>query len=61
LSQETLAHAADVHTSEVSRLERAERDPRLSTIVRIAQALDIAPAKLLEGINPEAEGPKPGR
>jgi transcriptional regulator with XRE-family HTH domain len=36
--------------SEVSRLERSQRDPRLATIVKLAKALKIPPAKLLDGI-----------
>ena len=50
LSQEALGFRCDLNTSEVSRLERSERDPRLATIVKLAQALDIPAAKLLDGI-----------
>lgn len=50
LSQEALGHACDLHPTEISRLERATREPRLSTIVRLARALGIAPAKLLDGV-----------
>jgi DNA-binding XRE family transcriptional regulator len=50
LSQEALGHACDLHRTEVSLLERAAREPRLSTIVRLARALDIPPGKLLDGI-----------
>ena len=31
-------------------LERAGREPRLGTIVKLARALKVAPADLLEGI-----------
>jgi transcriptional regulator with XRE-family HTH domain len=50
MSQEALAFASDVHPSEVSRLERSVRDPRFSTIVRVARALKVRPAELLDGI-----------
>jgi transcriptional regulator with XRE-family HTH domain len=50
LSQEALGHACDLHPTEISRLERAIREPRLSTIVRIAHALRLPPASLLDGI-----------
>jgi len=50
LSQEQLGHASDLHPTEVSRLERATREPRLSTIVRLARGLDLAPADLLAGV-----------
>lgn len=50
LSQEALGHRCDLNMSEVSRLERSQRDPRLATIVKLAKALEIPPAKLLDGI-----------
>ena len=50
LSQEQLAEKTGVHPSEVSRLERAVRDPRLSTIVKVARGLGVSAAKLVAGI-----------
>lgn len=50
LSQEALGDVAGLHTTEISRLERGVRDPRLSTIVRVARALRVRPAELLDGI-----------
>jgi transcriptional regulator with XRE-family HTH domain len=50
LSQERLAALADLHPTQISRLERGVRDPRLSTIVTIANALQTPPAELLRGI-----------
>ena len=50
LSQEALGFRCDFNTSEVSRLERCARDPRLATIVKLARALEVPPAKLLDGI-----------
>ena len=50
LSQEALGFRAGLHRTEISLLERAAREPRLSTIVRLARALDLAPADLLHGI-----------
>lgn len=46
----SLAKAADMHASEISRLEHAQRDPRLSTVARIARALDVPLYDLLRGI-----------
>jgi transcriptional regulator with XRE-family HTH domain len=46
----TLADQAGMYSSEISRLEHGQRDPRLWTIVRIAQALDVSLAFLLRGI-----------
>ncbi len=50
LSQEALGFRSDLHTSEISRLERSQRDPRLTTIVRLGNALGIPPAQLLDSI-----------
>jgi transcriptional regulator with XRE-family HTH domain len=50
LSQEALGYRCDLNMSEISRLERSARDPRLATIVKLARALGVPPAKLLDGI-----------
>ena len=50
LSQEELRNAADVHTTAVSRMERGEREPRLTTILRLARGLDVEPGELVNGL-----------
>ena len=50
LSQEALGDAAGLHRTEISLLERAAREPRLTTIVRVARALKVEPAELLKGV-----------
>jgi transcriptional regulator with XRE-family HTH domain len=50
LSQEALASLCRLHRTEISLLERGVREPRLSTIVRLARALDVPPAALLEDV-----------
>ena len=50
LSQEALGYACGLHRTEISLLERAGRDPRLSTIVRVAIGLGLPPAALLKDI-----------
>jgi transcriptional regulator with XRE-family HTH domain len=50
LSQEALGYSCDLNMSEISRLERSQRDPRLATIVKLAGALGIPPSRLLDGI-----------
>jgi transcriptional regulator with XRE-family HTH domain len=50
LSQEALGYRAELHRTEISLLERGLREPRLSTIVRVARALKVAPRDLLDGI-----------
>jgi transcriptional regulator with XRE-family HTH domain len=49
-TQEELGFRCDLNVSEISRLERAVRDPRLATIVKLGNALGIPPARLLDGI-----------
>jgi transcriptional regulator with XRE-family HTH domain len=51
LSQERLALRAKLHRTEVSLLERGDRDPRLSTIVRLSRALDVPASCLLEDVS----------
>jgi transcriptional regulator with XRE-family HTH domain len=41
LSQEELAHRADIHTAHLGRIERGEKNPTLETIEKIANALEI--------------------
>jgi transcriptional regulator with XRE-family HTH domain len=55
LSMRALAKRAGMEGSEISRLERGDRDPRLSTIVRLARALELSLPELLRGI--DGEGP----
>jgi transcriptional regulator with XRE-family HTH domain len=50
LSQEALAERCDLHRTEISFLERGQREPRLSTIVRLAKGLGIPAAQLLKGL-----------
>jgi transcriptional regulator with XRE-family HTH domain len=45
-----LANQAGMDMAEISRLERGTRDPRLSTIVRIALALDVPFEELVRGV-----------
>ena len=47
ISQEKLAELAGVHRTFVSSVERGERNISLANIVRLARALEVAPAKLM--------------
>lgn len=53
LSQSQVAAKATIHNTEISRIERGLRDPRMSTIVRLARALRVPPGSLIES------GPQP--
>jgi transcriptional regulator with XRE-family HTH domain len=50
ISQEELGSRCELHRTEISLLERAGREPRLATIVKLAGALGTMPAELCEGI-----------
>jgi transcriptional regulator with XRE-family HTH domain len=55
ISQEALGNLCQLHRTEISLLERAGREPRLATIVKLAGALRITPEDLCRGIawNPQ--------
>jgi transcriptional regulator with XRE-family HTH domain len=50
VSQEKVAMAADMDQSQYSRIERAEVDPSVRTLARVARALQVTPAQLMEGV-----------
>ena len=49
LTQEELANKAGVAPNTVARLERNETEPHMSTLRKLAAALDVAPAGLVKG------------
>jgi transcriptional regulator with XRE-family HTH domain len=52
VSQDDLSRRTDVHSTAIGRLERGSREPRLSTILRLARGLDVEPGELLDGLRP---------
>jgi transcriptional regulator with XRE-family HTH domain len=50
LTQEEVSHRSGIHVTEASRIERGLRDPRLTTLVRLADALEVSPAVLLRAV-----------
>jgi transcriptional regulator with XRE-family HTH domain len=56
-SQEMLAHFAGLHPTEVSRLERGLREPRLRTVMQVAAALRVQVQDLIAPV--EATEPEP--
>lgn len=49
ISQEELAHRANIHRTYLSALERSGgRNPTIRVVERIARALDVTPGQLLD-------------
>ena len=48
ISQEALADRAEIHRTYIGGIERGERNPTLTMIHRLAVALEVTPAELLE-------------
>ncbi len=51
LTQHELGQRAGISGSQVYRLEAAEREPRLSTLVSLAHALGKDPSELVRGLS----------
>jgi transcriptional regulator with XRE-family HTH domain len=51
ISQEELAVRASLHRTEIGLLERGERLPRIDTAIKLAGALGLPLASLVEGID----------
>ena len=49
-SQASLANAVGLHRTHISFLERGKREPRLETIIRLADALGVHPSNMIMGI-----------
>jgi transcriptional regulator with XRE-family HTH domain len=52
LTQEDVAARSGVHATEVSRIEAGKRDPKVSTLERLAAAVEMKPGQLLDGAGP---------
>ncbi len=61
LSQEALADYAEIHRTQISLIEHAERLPRVDTVIKLAGGLLVPPCELLDGVLWEPRGHKPGR
>jgi transcriptional regulator with XRE-family HTH domain len=48
LTQEEVAERRGVHATEVSRIEAGKRDPQVSTLLRLAKAVEVKPGQLLD-------------
>ncbi len=48
MTQEVLAHAAGISQKQLSKIENNEVDPRFSTILKLAEVLEVEPSELVE-------------
>jgi transcriptional regulator with XRE-family HTH domain len=51
-TQLVVGELAGLHRTEIQKLERGKREPRLSTIVSVAAALRVDPSFLVVGLRP---------
>ncbi len=51
LSQDGLAHTSGIHLTSIGRIERGGREPRLTTILKLAQGLGVEPGELTNGLD----------
>ncbi len=50
LSQERLAHICGLNMTHVARIERAEREPGIRTVSKLARGLDVRASVLFDGL-----------
>ena len=55
LSQERLAHMCGLNMTHVARIERAEREPGVRTVAKLARGLKVPADVLFEGIDGRSE------
>lgn len=48
LTQEQVAERSSVPATDVSRIEGGRRDPQVSTVIKLAEAVEVRPGQLLE-------------
>lgn len=51
LTQEALAQSAEIHRTQIGELLRGTQLPRLDTLLKLAGALNVEPAALLDGLS----------
>jgi transcriptional regulator with XRE-family HTH domain len=54
LSQDGLAHGSGIHVTSIGRIERGGREPRLTTILKLAKGLGVEPGELTDDLNDAA-------
>jgi transcriptional regulator with XRE-family HTH domain len=59
LSQERLAELADLHMTDIARIETRRRDPGVKVVAKIAYGLGVSASELLTGVE-HTPHPEPG-
>ena len=54
-SQEALAFDAEIHRTYVSLIERGQKSPTLTVIVRLSKALNVKPSELIRRVEIQFE------
>jgi transcriptional regulator with XRE-family HTH domain len=50
VSQDNLARESGIHPTSIGRIERGGREPRLTTILKLADGLGVEPGELVNGL-----------
>lgn len=50
VSQDQLAHRTGIHPTAIGRFERGDREPRLRSILRLADGLGVQPGRLVDDL-----------
>jgi transcriptional regulator with XRE-family HTH domain len=52
LTQEQVAERSGVQAGEISRIEAGKRDPQVSTVLKLAEGLEVSPGSLFDSPKP---------
>ena len=51
VSQDQLAYWTGIHPTAIGRFERGDREPRLRSILRLAEGLGVQPGRLVDDLD----------
>ncbi|MDO8187997.1 helix-turn-helix transcriptional regulator [Conexibacter sp. JD483] len=55
LSQDALADLSGVTAKHIGEIERANKDPRVTTVLRLIEGLDMPPAEVFQKVGEQLE------
>lgn len=56
LTQERLAELADLHLTDIARIETRRRDPGVKVVAKVARGLGVPASELLQGVEYRPKG-----